>query len=643
MRFRLPNKASLLAGGAALLVAIPALSQDRRPESLLPPGFGDPQTLPPPERATPAPRPPRPTETVRPTPETSAPGNAGTEAVAGSENVVETATADAEAAPVDSSRLPRPSNYFTVPQGLQRPTDLVGPLLPGNFGLAPDAFGDSQRRSCCAPCCGGPTRLCPRAGRRSCCAAPCSRICRRRSACCRSTGSAERAALLLKMGEADAARMLVQAVDVEQYTPRMIEAASETALATADPAALCPLVAPARTMSQDQVWLLADGDVRRARGRGGPRRRADRPAARAQRAAASTCSWPRRWSAPARRRGARRNCAGTGSGRSRPGASAWPARPASTIPANLDELRPGPASRPGWPARRWCRSNSALAAASTAASLGRLLLSQPGRDVQPAARPDRSGGSGGHGRRDGCAPPGSARIRRRRLEAMRALWTEQRGRGRAAGTSDPDRRRGGADPGHGRLCGGRPPICIASMLSAGLDSEAARWGGGDRGRAARPTRPGPCSRSARRGSTSPSTSGRIAAFVGADDSPGQQRGPMLVAAWPGSAGSAWTRPPRPASGPAPATSGRQAIDRGGAGPGAGHRRPARRRRHADVRLARGAARASLPDRPGAARRRPRVRGADDRRRGDGAAVSPARARSPELAGRPPVRSPPSSK
>src|SRR5688572_22274048 len=98
MRFRLPNKTSLLAGGAALLVAIPALSQDRRPESLLPPGFSDPQTLPPPEKATPTPRPPRPAETVRPTTEPSAPGNAGTEAVAGSENVLETATVDAEAA-----------------------------------------------------------------------------------------------------------------------------------------------------------------------------------------------------------------------------------------------------------------------------------------------------------------------------------------------------------------------------------------------------------------------------------------------------------------------------------------------------------------------------------------------------------------
>ena len=50
----------LLAGAALLLVAIPALSQNREaPESLLPPGFGDPKALPPPEEKAP-PTSPRP-------------------------------------------------------------------------------------------------------------------------------------------------------------------------------------------------------------------------------------------------------------------------------------------------------------------------------------------------------------------------------------------------------------------------------------------------------------------------------------------------------------------------------------------------------------------------------------------------------
>jgi hypothetical protein len=60
------------------------------------------------------------------------------------------------------------------------------------------------------------------------------------------------------MGEADAARMLVESVDQPAFTPRMIESAAQTALATADPSALCPLVGPARHHSHDSVWTLAD-------------------------------------------------------------------------------------------------------------------------------------------------------------------------------------------------------------------------------------------------------------------------------------------------------------------------------------------------------------------------------------------------
>jgi len=52
---------------------------------------------------------------------------------------------------------------------------------------------------------------------------------------------AERAWLLLRMGEADAARMLVAGVDTDRFTPKMVQVAVQTALATADPSALCPL------------------------------------------------------------------------------------------------------------------------------------------------------------------------------------------------------------------------------------------------------------------------------------------------------------------------------------------------------------------------------------------------------------------
>jgi len=51
----------------------------------------------------------------------------------------------------------------------------------------------------------------------------------------------ERAWLLLRMGEADAARMLVANVDVDRFTPKMTQVAVQSALANADPPALCPL------------------------------------------------------------------------------------------------------------------------------------------------------------------------------------------------------------------------------------------------------------------------------------------------------------------------------------------------------------------------------------------------------------------
>jgi len=52
---------------------------------------------------------------------------------------------------------------------------------------------------------------------------------------------AERAWLLLRLGEGDAARMLVAGVDADRFTPKMLQVGVQSALANSDPAALCPL------------------------------------------------------------------------------------------------------------------------------------------------------------------------------------------------------------------------------------------------------------------------------------------------------------------------------------------------------------------------------------------------------------------
>src|SRR6476620_4375316 len=53
--------------------------------------------------------------------------------------------------------------------------------------------------------------------------------------------AAERAWLLLRMGEADAGRMLVAGVNTDKFTPKMVQVAVQSALANADPPALCPI------------------------------------------------------------------------------------------------------------------------------------------------------------------------------------------------------------------------------------------------------------------------------------------------------------------------------------------------------------------------------------------------------------------
>jgi hypothetical protein len=240
------TRALLLAGAAAAIAALPALGQST-PEPLLPPGFGDPQTLPPPEEKAP-PQKARPQLPTAPT----LVGNEADNQLSGN------AMGDVEEVQLDQSALPRPTNYFTIPEGSARPTDFVGPLQPGNFGLGEYAFG-SRNGLLYAALMGQLDAPLPSRW---------TSILLRRALLSRLAVPpgvqpvdwvAERAALLLRMGEADAARMLVEAVDVEQYTPRMVEVAAQTALATADPAALCPLVGPARSWSHDPVWILADG------------------------------------------------------------------------------------------------------------------------------------------------------------------------------------------------------------------------------------------------------------------------------------------------------------------------------------------------------------------------------------------------
>ncbi len=70
--------------------------------------------------------------------------------------------------------------------------------------------------------------------------------------------AAARALLLLRLGEARGARMIVQSVDTSRASPALRSAALQTYLANADPAGICPHV-PAMVYApdHDRVWELA--------------------------------------------------------------------------------------------------------------------------------------------------------------------------------------------------------------------------------------------------------------------------------------------------------------------------------------------------------------------------------------------------
>jgi hypothetical protein len=265
-------KLLLIAGGAALAFAIPAAGQrDDGPESLLPPGFGEPP--PPAPKAPPADRPGTPSPpaslspSASPSPSSPAPP-APTPARPRSPTplaVENSAAEDLEA--LARQNVPPP---IEIPDESRRPLNPVGPLRPDNWGLGLDAFGTANGRFLSglmgrlnAPLPSRWTSILLRRAMLSEASAP--------PGVNEVDWLAERAWLLLRMGEADSARMLVQAIDVDRFTPRMFTVAVQTALATADPAALCPLVAPGRKVSDQKAWPLADamcasleGDAARA-------------------------------------------------------------------------------------------------------------------------------------------------------------------------------------------------------------------------------------------------------------------------------------------------------------------------------------------------------------------------------------------
>ena len=70
---------------------------------------------------------------------------------------------------------------------------------------------------------------------------------------------ASRAWLLMRIGEIDGAKALVDGVPVDRYSPALYNVAAQVALAAADIGGLCPIAVTGRSLSTDTLWQLAVG------------------------------------------------------------------------------------------------------------------------------------------------------------------------------------------------------------------------------------------------------------------------------------------------------------------------------------------------------------------------------------------------
>src|SRR3546814_3525397 len=82
--------------------------------------------------------------------------------------------------------------------------------------------------------------------------------------------AAVRAARLLGMGESVGARWIVQSVDNDRASRRLVAVAQQTYLANADPAGMCPYVPAGLAHGDQQTWRLASAICSGLTGDAGP-------------------------------------------------------------------------------------------------------------------------------------------------------------------------------------------------------------------------------------------------------------------------------------------------------------------------------------------------------------------------------------
>jgi hypothetical protein len=236
------TKGGLLAAAAVVLAfALPALGQ-QGPESLLPEGFGDPA-------------PSAPNNPARPSsssPSTSKTGTSPANPASG-EVSADAAADDAEEDEEDAQEM---VIRYDVPPAARRSLNAIGIISETSGGFPASSFGATngaflkqvvERTS-------GPI------------ASRWGTIMARRLLASRTNTpvgvngadwTAERAWLLLRMGDSVVARGLVQQVDAGNYTKRLHEVAMQTYLANGDLAGICPLTEGGVRLVNSGRWKMS--------------------------------------------------------------------------------------------------------------------------------------------------------------------------------------------------------------------------------------------------------------------------------------------------------------------------------------------------------------------------------------------------
>ena len=442
-----------LAGAALLLVAaIPVLAQDQ-PESILPPGF---------DKAPPLPAAPgTPADPLAAG--TSARDSSPVDSAVVSSNSLTTAELGPPAPPP-----PPPAEY---PSSIRRDPEDAGVFDAALIGLGKSPWGGARGKFLSVMMRRMDTPLASRwmhIGLRNALMvrgpAPSDQMA--------SDFAAERAWLLLRLGEADGARLLVSSMDSDRFTPKMVQVAGQSALAVGDPSGLCaiesqyakvePRVAPlvramCESLSGSAESAAADIEQARRRGSAGgiDLALADKVVgAGADTARAATIEWQ-----PVT------------------GLNAWRYGLASATGLMPPErlMSKASATLRAWAARSPMFSAAArLSPARTAAALGVLGSDAYGdlyAAVYDATDPDDLGQSDAWKLRLAYV----AKDPKARLDAMRSLWGKEAAGSEARTAAQVLTARAATLVAPDAALQDDAPDLIAAMLSAGFDRAAGRW------------------------------------------------------------------------------------------------------------------------------------------------------------------------